>query len=58
MIQEGWYLPEPCLLAPEQITEYPNPMELSKELQDQLGDASRWETAGSGGATNCCVIRQ
>ncbi|MFD0371121.1 hypothetical protein [Streptomyces sp. NPDC059071] len=47
VIQERWYLPEPCLLAPEKITEYPNPMELSKELQDQLGDVSRWERAVS-----------
>ncbi|MEU9421007.1 hypothetical protein [Streptomyces sp. NPDC048272] len=45
-IQFGAYLPEPCLLAPEQVTEYPNPMELSKELQEQLEDLSRWETAG------------
>ncbi|MGG7569243.1 hypothetical protein [Streptomyces sirii] len=29
-------------VAPEQVTEYPNPMELSEELQDQLGDVSRW----------------
>lgn len=41
------YLPEPCLLAPEQVTEYPNPMELSKELQGQLGDWSRWQAAGT-----------
>ncbi|MFE4968603.1 hypothetical protein [Streptomyces sp. NPDC056660] len=27
-----------CLLTPEQVTEYPNAMELSKELQEQLGD--------------------
>ncbi|MFK4103973.1 hypothetical protein ACI2L1_28615 [Streptomyces sp. NPDC019531] len=47
VIQSNWYLPEPCLLAPEQVTEYPNPMELSKELQEELGDVSRWETAGS-----------
>lgn len=47
VIQLGCYLPEPCLLAPEQVTEYPNAMELSKELQDQLGDLSRWETAGA-----------
>ncbi|MFD5511481.1 hypothetical protein ACFWIB_27445 [Streptomyces sp. NPDC127051] len=40
------YVPEPCLLAPEQITEYPNPLELSKELQQQLADGSRWQAAG------------
>ncbi|PJN17385.1 hypothetical protein CG724_17310 [Streptomyces sp. CB02120-2] len=42
------YVPEPCVLAPEQITEYPNPMQLSKELQQQLGDWSRWQAAGAG----------
>ncbi|MFD7973441.1 hypothetical protein [Streptomyces clavifer] len=47
IVQFDWYLPEPCLLAPEQVTEFPNPMELSKELQEQLGDVSRWETAGA-----------
>ncbi|WP_329219263.1 hypothetical protein OG352_22445 [Streptomyces sp. NBC_01485] len=41
------YLPEPCLLSPEQVTEYPNPMELSEELQEQLGDWSRWQAAGA-----------
>ncbi|MEU0056918.1 hypothetical protein [Streptomyces sp. NPDC006334] len=45
-VQFAWYLPEPCSLAPEQVTEYPNPMELDKELQDQLSDVSRWQTAG------------
>jgi hypothetical protein len=37
-IQFPGYLPEPCLLTPEQVTEYPNAIELSKELQEQLGD--------------------
>ncbi|MFG2989199.1 hypothetical protein ACGFZK_07860 [Streptomyces sp. NPDC048257] len=41
------YRPEPCVLAPEQITEYPNPMDVSKELQQQLGDWSNWQAAGS-----------
>ncbi|MFK8910635.1 hypothetical protein [Streptomyces sp. YS-3] len=47
VVQFPGYLPEPCLLAPEQVTEYPNPMELSGELQQQLDDWSRWEPAGS-----------
>ncbi|MGW3991111.1 hypothetical protein [Streptomyces sp. NPDC004830] len=46
VIQFEWYLPQPCLLAPEQVTEYPSPLELSTELQRQLGDVSRWEAAG------------
>ncbi|MET9324476.1 non-ribosomal peptide synthetase [Streptomyces sp. NPDC003038] len=39
------YLPEPCLLTPEPVTEYPNYLELSQELQDQLGDLSQWQAA-------------
>ncbi|WAU82203.1 hypothetical protein O1Q96_21980 [Streptomyces sp. Qhu-G9] len=44
IVQDGWYLPEPCLFSPEQVTEFPNPLELDKELRDQLDDMSRWET--------------
>ncbi|MGW0856443.1 hypothetical protein [Streptomyces sp. NPDC002690] len=33
------YLPEPCLLRPEQITEYPDHLELSPELRERL---RRW----------------
>lgn len=44
IIQLGDYLPEPCLLSPEQVTEFPNPLELDEELSDQLEDMSRWET--------------
>ncbi|OKJ88810.1 hypothetical protein AMK31_07565 [Streptomyces sp. TSRI0107] len=44
-VQFDGYLPEPCLLKPEQITEYPNPMELSKELREPLGDWSTWQAA-------------
>ncbi|MDF0372356.1 hypothetical protein OM788_002208 [Streptomyces sp. KA12] len=42
IVQDGWYLPEPCLLSPEQVTEFPHPRELAKELRDQLEDMSRW----------------
>ncbi|MFD0268577.1 hypothetical protein ACFVGY_18690 [Streptomyces sp. NPDC127106] len=42
------YVPEPCVLAPEQITEYPNSLELSQELREQLGDWSRWQAADAG----------
>lgn len=41
------YLPEPCLLTPEQITEYPDPLELSKELREDLLDWSKWQAAGA-----------
>ncbi|GGP56678.1 hypothetical protein [Streptomyces melanogenes] len=46
-VQFPGYLPEPCLLEPEQVTEYPHVMELSTELQQQLGDWSTWQTAGA-----------
>ncbi|MFF4323209.1 hypothetical protein [Streptomyces sp. NPDC001568] len=39
------YLPEPCLLHPEQVTEYPDHLEVSKELQEQLGNLSVWQAA-------------
>ncbi|MCX5388822.1 hypothetical protein [Streptomyces sp. NBC_00094] len=42
------YLPEPCLLNPEQVTEYPDHLELSKELQEQLGNWSLWQVADTG----------
>ncbi|MET9693702.1 hypothetical protein ABZY81_35625 [Streptomyces sp. NPDC006514] len=47
-VEYGEYVPRPCVLAPEQITEYPNPLELSAELREQLRDWSRWQAAGSG----------
>lgn len=43
VIQSKHYLPEPCLFSPEQVTEYPHPRELDKELRDQLDDRSRWD---------------
>ncbi|MFI1177328.1 hypothetical protein [Streptomyces melanogenes] len=42
------YLPRPCVLAPERITGYPNPMDLPEELRQQLRDWSRWQAANSG----------
>ncbi|MFH8756829.1 hypothetical protein [Streptomyces atroolivaceus] len=44
-MQFDGYLPEPCLLNPEQVTEYPDHLELSKELQEQLGNWSVWQAA-------------
>ncbi|MEV6683953.1 hypothetical protein AB0N28_01140 [Streptomyces sp. NPDC051130] len=41
------YVPEPCLLAPEAITEYPNSLDLSPELRLMLEDWSRWQAAGA-----------
>ncbi|MFG2978615.1 hypothetical protein ACGFYY_37235 [Streptomyces sp. NPDC048331] len=39
------YVPVPCVLAPERITEYPHFLELSEELRGQLSDRSRWQAA-------------
>ncbi|MFF3018240.1 hypothetical protein [Streptomyces sp. NPDC057939] len=32
------YVPEPCVVAPEQVTEYPSPADLSKELRERIQD--------------------
>lgn len=37
------YLAEPCLLHPEQVTEYPDHLELSEELRDRLTDWNAWQ---------------
>ncbi|MFD8983351.1 hypothetical protein [Streptomyces sp. NPDC059564] len=47
-VEYDGYVPRPSVLAPERITEYPNPMDLSKELRAPLNDWSRWQAAGSG----------
>ncbi|MEU4154557.1 hypothetical protein [Streptomyces sp. NPDC026659] len=39
------YVPEPCRLAPEAITEYPNSLDLSPETRLALADWSRWQAA-------------
>ncbi|MFV6026099.1 hypothetical protein [Streptomyces sp. NPDC056264] len=40
------YLPKPCLLAPERITEYPDSLDLDRDLRESLEDRSRWQAAG------------
>ncbi|MFB6817518.1 hypothetical protein ACFCV8_23520 [Streptomyces sp. NPDC056347] len=42
------YVPEPCLLAPEAISEYPNSLDLSPESQQALEDWGRWQAADAG----------
>lgn len=42
------YLPEPCVLAPEAITEYPDSLDLSPEMRLMAEDLSRWQAAGVG----------
>ncbi|MGX4732718.1 hypothetical protein [Kitasatospora griseola] len=51
----GHYVPEPCALHPEAVTEYPAPLELPKELADRLyawGEAAQHPEGdrGPGGA--------
>ncbi|MFD5805513.1 hypothetical protein [Streptomyces sp. NPDC127020] len=45
-VQSSDYVPQPCLLSPEEVTEYPHFLELDKELRERLADWSRWEAAG------------
>ncbi|AEW92466.1 MULTISPECIES: hypothetical protein [Streptomycetaceae] len=46
-VQSEDYVPEPCLLDPEQVTEYPHPMELSTQLRARLDDWATWQSAGA-----------
>ncbi|MFD4145370.1 hypothetical protein [Streptomyces goshikiensis] len=47
-VQFDGYLPEPCVLEPEQITEYPDHLELSEELREQLKQWSVPQAAEEG----------
>ncbi|MFC7892199.1 hypothetical protein [Streptomyces sp. NPDC057381] len=42
-IKSQGYLPQPSVLAPERVTEYPAVTELDQELRQELGDPSRWD---------------
>ncbi|MFE9815918.1 hypothetical protein [Streptomyces sp. NBC_00236] len=46
-VNDDGYLPEPCVLAPEAITEYPNSLELSPQMLLIVEDWSRWQAAGA-----------
>lgn len=35
-VQHEGYVPEPCTVAPEQVTEYPAPLELGKHLREEV----------------------
>lgn len=35
-VQQDGYVPEPCTLAPEQVTEYPAALELDRDLRERL----------------------
>ncbi|MFF7730822.1 hypothetical protein [Streptomyces sp. NPDC008001] len=43
---EDLYVPEPCVLAPEQVTEYPDSLELPEEVKQQIADPAPWRAAG------------
>ncbi|MGW4195229.1 hypothetical protein [Streptomyces sp. NPDC005004] len=45
-VNHNGYLPEPCVLAPEAITEYPNILDLSPQMLRIVEDWSRWQAAG------------
>ncbi|MGW1132299.1 hypothetical protein [Streptomyces griseoluteus] len=46
-VNDEGYLPEPCVLAPEAITEYPNSLDLSPQMLAMVEDRSRWQAAGA-----------
>ncbi|MFB9838413.1 hypothetical protein [Actinoallomurus acaciae] len=46
-VQFEGYVPEPCLIDPEQVTEYPALLELSEELQERMEDWNTWQAAGA-----------
>jgi hypothetical protein len=41
------YLPEPCVLAAEAITDYPDSLDLSPQTRLMVEDWSRWQAAGA-----------
>jgi hypothetical protein len=46
-VANRWYVPEPCTLDPELVTEYPNALELSEDLQELVGRWSAREEEGT-----------
>ncbi|QNP62076.1 hypothetical protein [Streptomyces genisteinicus] len=46
-VNDDGYVPEPCTLAPEAITEYPNSLDLSPRERSMVEDRSRWRAAGA-----------
>ena len=45
--EDEQYVPEPCLLNPEQVTEYPNFLELSEDQQEQISQCCRQQSTGT-----------
>lgn len=46
-VNDDGYLPEPCVLAPKAITEYPNSFDLSPQTLLTVEDWGRWQAAGA-----------
>jgi hypothetical protein len=46
-VQYDWYVPEPCLLDPEQITEYPSYLDLSDDWREVVRRWDTWQGAGA-----------
>ncbi|MFJ9691219.1 hypothetical protein [Kitasatospora sp. NPDC101183] len=43
----GGYVPEPCVVRPEVVTEYPAPLELEEGLRERIGDWCAREFVGA-----------
>lgn len=41
------YVPEPCVLAPEEIADYPDSLDLSPQMRLMVEDWGRWQAAGA-----------
>ena len=46
-VQHEGYVPQPCLIHPEQVTEYPAPLELEQGLREQVEQWSARQKAGA-----------
>lgn len=43
VIQSAGYLPQPCLLSPEEVTEYPHSTDLEHEIRRQVETCRTWQ---------------
>ncbi|MFI6236796.1 hypothetical protein ACIBD9_24830 [Micromonospora sp. NPDC050784] len=46
-VQHEGYVPQPCLIHPEQVTEYPAPLQLEQGLREQVEQWSARQKAGA-----------
>ncbi|TNM28775.1 hypothetical protein [Streptomyces sedi] len=47
LVEFDFLVPEPCVLAPERVVEYPGPLELDRELRESLADPGAWRAGGA-----------